>query len=230
MEYIYGKLNKQLEQSVYKGINTDTASITIDNKEKTIKVDVLGGTGGSTDGFLSFNTQQQLTTGQLANLYANIKLNEYIKNTDAVLLNGRVNQTIKSNILIDGSFNVSSNYLSVNANKNSGGIYVKNWSDNKDALIYVNDKGELRFNCDVSNQSSDEILLTSSNIIANKFTYYTGYGLSTRDIRPNDISADKTYTPTGDYQLTNKYYVDQVVRRQGNFTITTSEKFSEIQP
>lgn len=41
MEYLYGKLNKQVEQLEYKGGTTDTAQVEIDNSTNTIKVNVL---------------------------------------------------------------------------------------------------------------------------------------------------------------------------------------------
>lgn len=43
MDYLYGKLNKEVEKSIYHGVNTETAEITIDNANMTISVDVKGG-------------------------------------------------------------------------------------------------------------------------------------------------------------------------------------------
>lgn len=40
MDYIYGKLNQQVEKLKYKGKKTDTATVNIDNKNGTISVDV----------------------------------------------------------------------------------------------------------------------------------------------------------------------------------------------
>lgn len=42
MDYIYGKLNQEVEKLKYKGKVTDTASVYVDNKNGTISVDVSG--------------------------------------------------------------------------------------------------------------------------------------------------------------------------------------------
>ena len=48
MDYIYGKLNSEVEKIFYNGLNTETTNIVVDNTEQTIKVDVL-----KTQGILS---------------------------------------------------------------------------------------------------------------------------------------------------------------------------------
>ena len=40
MDYIYGSLNEDVEQVEYYGVNTDTANTTIEQEDRTIKVDV----------------------------------------------------------------------------------------------------------------------------------------------------------------------------------------------
>ena len=40
MDYIYGKLNQEVEKLKYKGKKTDTATVNVDNKNGTISVDV----------------------------------------------------------------------------------------------------------------------------------------------------------------------------------------------
>ena len=42
MDYIYGKLNQEVEKLKYKGKVTDTASVYVDNRDGTIRVDVSG--------------------------------------------------------------------------------------------------------------------------------------------------------------------------------------------
>lgn len=42
MDYIYGKLNQEVEKLKYKGKATDTASVYVDNRNGTISVDVSG--------------------------------------------------------------------------------------------------------------------------------------------------------------------------------------------
>ena len=42
MDYIYGKLNQEVEKLKYKGKVTDTASVYVDNRNGTISVDVSG--------------------------------------------------------------------------------------------------------------------------------------------------------------------------------------------
>lgn len=39
-DYLYGKLNKELELAEYTGKESDTASVEIDNNKHTIKVDI----------------------------------------------------------------------------------------------------------------------------------------------------------------------------------------------
>ena len=41
MNYLYGKLNKELEYVKYSGEDTDTVNITVDNTDNTIKADVV---------------------------------------------------------------------------------------------------------------------------------------------------------------------------------------------
>lgn len=40
MDYLYGKLNKEIEKAYYEGLTTETAKVTVDNINSTIKVDV----------------------------------------------------------------------------------------------------------------------------------------------------------------------------------------------
>jgi hypothetical protein len=40
MDYLYGKLNNEIEKVYYEGKDTDTASVTVDNKKCTISVNV----------------------------------------------------------------------------------------------------------------------------------------------------------------------------------------------
>ena len=42
MDYIYGKLNQEVEKLKYKGKVTDTGSVYVDNRNGTISVDVSG--------------------------------------------------------------------------------------------------------------------------------------------------------------------------------------------
>ena len=42
LDYIYGKLNQEVEKLKYKGKVTDTASVYVDNRNGTISVDVSG--------------------------------------------------------------------------------------------------------------------------------------------------------------------------------------------
>ena len=41
MEYLYGKLNKQVEPVEYIGSNTNTISVKVDNKTRTISADLV---------------------------------------------------------------------------------------------------------------------------------------------------------------------------------------------
>ena len=41
MNYLYGKLNKELEYVKYSGEDTDTVNITVDNTDNIIKADIV---------------------------------------------------------------------------------------------------------------------------------------------------------------------------------------------
>ncbi|WP_300924505.1 hypothetical protein [uncultured Clostridium sp.] len=229
MEYVYGKLNQQLEQIEYKGSTTDTATTYVNNDTHTITVDVLKAGSANTDGLLSFNKYQDLTPNELKKLYSNIKLNDYINESNAILSNTEKSQIINSDLTIAGRTEIEDNYIYLNSNNKDSGIYISNWMDNKDAKIYINKNGELRYNYDTNGINSDQIILTAINTKNNKFVYYDGHSLSTREIMPVDIYQDKDYLPSNPYQITNKLYVDNSIRKNGNYSIVaTNTDFTQI--
>ena len=40
MDYLYGKLNKEVEKVLYKGLETETANVIVDNITDTIAVEI----------------------------------------------------------------------------------------------------------------------------------------------------------------------------------------------
>lgn len=45
MADLYGKINRDIVPMTYEGVDTETAETIVDNKNKTIKVNVIGDTG-----------------------------------------------------------------------------------------------------------------------------------------------------------------------------------------
>ena len=229
-DFIYGKLNKETILTEYVGLTTSTASTTVDNTNHTIKVDVIGSTGtGSVEGALLYNKPQYLTSSQINQIYTNIDLLNYLNNN--VILQNKPSQSIIGDVNIIGDLVTSSNYLIINSTGlplttgNTAGISIKNWSTGKDANIYINTNGELKYN----NGNVDQYILSiNDNLSINKFTYYTGSTLGTRDIIPTDINTD-SYSPTLGAHLTTKSYVDSAVRRDTNYSIVnTVDDFNRI--
>jgi hypothetical protein len=131
MEFLYGKLNKQVELVNYKGLSTSTAQVSIDNENNTIKVDVIGGVGegGSAEGALFYNKNQVLNDIQLKQLYSNFKLLKYLDTNS--LLQVKENQEITGNLKVKGSLTSTDNYLVIDNQKpldntTNSGILIKN--------------------------------------------------------------------------------------------------------
>ena len=41
MDYLYGKLNREVEKVLYKGLTTETAEVIVNNVDSTISVNVI---------------------------------------------------------------------------------------------------------------------------------------------------------------------------------------------
>lgn len=232
MDYIYGKLNKEVELQQYTGLSTDTATTIVDNINHTISVEMKGipESGNiNREGYLSFKEDQLLTQAEIDQLYHNLKLNSFLD--DNVILVDKVSQMINGDLLINKNLRVKERYINLNVNniplKNGerAGVLIKNWTQDKDALIYVNNEGKLWFSNDSYNR---EILTKTDNLDYNKFTYYSGQSLSTRDILPNDINT-QDYVPSKDIDLVTKKYVDKSMRQNMNYAIVANqEEFSKL--
>lgn len=204
MEYIYGKLNKETILTEYKGISTSNALTEIDNLNHTIKVTFLDPKNG-----LLFNEEQSLNNQQLKQLYSNFKLTDY-SNLN-LIQQRKENQAIEGNLTVKGDLSTTNRYLIIQnqtplKENEDIGIIIKNWQGNKDAKIYLNEKGELRLNT----ETIDQQILTKTEMDYDKFTIYNGRSLSTRDIFPKDINTEN-YEPQENKDLITKEYLDQII-------------------
>lgn len=209
MEFLYGKLNKEVELQEYKGSNTDTISLYVDNTTHTITANYIGSQSSSnSDNVLVIDKDQLLTNEQLAQVYKNIELDDYISTKS--ILKEKENQTITGNLKIDGILNTDRLITSDN-------IIFKNYNNNYNAELYVDEKGNLIF----TNYTSTRKLLGADNLVSNKFVYYNGEYLTTRYIQPTDILTTN-YTPEKSKDLATKEYTDKVVRTNGNYGIVST--------
>lgn len=229
MEMIYGKLNRDTILAEYKGLSTKTAVVNVDNSNYTISVDVLGGISGNsslTNALLY--TQQFLTDSQINQVYQNLNLKDYL-NKNIILIN-KEHQVINGDLQINGDLRTRNNYVSVNYNDiplgdgETAGLLVRNWKKDTNARVYVTSNGELRY----SNEIIDQPILTRTPMTQNKFTYFNGQALSTRDIKPNDVNTED-YTPENPIDLVTKQYVDKSMRQNMNYAIVeTNEQFNRL--
>lgn len=215
MEFIYGKLNKDLELVEYQGLSTPTARVEIDNNEHTIKVNVLNSPNQLSTNTL-VHTKQYLSDGQINQVYSNLKLLDYLnKNT---ILVDKESQNVTGDFRVDGKLTTSNQYITINNSdkviEDNAGLKILNWNKNKNAFIYVNKNGELKY----SNDVLDSSILLGSNLSYNKFTYFDGQTLSTRSITVNDIDLSN-YKPNSSQDLVTKTYADTIVKSKSNYRV-----------
>jgi hypothetical protein len=95
----------------------------------------------------------------------------------------------------------------------------------KNAKIYMTNKGELRFDTGVFDQ---QILTKHPDISYNKFTYYNGQSLASRDIRPTDIYT-KDYEPTNSYDIATKAYTEKAAKEKTTYRVVENrEAFNSL--
>jgi len=58
MADLYGKVNRDVIPMTYEGVTTETAEVVVDNKKRTIKVNVIGDMG---EGAVKYDEVQDLT-------------------------------------------------------------------------------------------------------------------------------------------------------------------------
>lgn len=229
MEYIYGKLIKEVELAEYKGLSTPSIHVSVDNKNHTISAELLSDipAGGSSKDSLLV-TKQSLTDEEIKQVYSNLNLNEYLNKY--TILTNKESQSVSGDFRVNGLLSTKGRYIYVNSNnfplgeKETAGLLIKNWKNDYDARIYVNSNGELYF----SNGNINQQLLTKENMTFGKFTYFNGQALSTKDILPSDINT-LNYLPKAGKDLTTKDYVDKSVRQNTNYGIVASyDAFSKV--
>lgn len=94
-ENIYGKLNKKIETLYYEGLESDTAIVTVDNNNKTIKVDVTdaGDLKERLDKEIADRTEadkelnQKISNETTAREVADTKINQSIGNINTSIIN-----------------------------------------------------------------------------------------------------------------------------------------------
>lgn len=89
MADLYGKVNRDVIPMTYEGVTTETAEVVVDNKKRTIKVNVIGDMG---EGAVKYDEVQDLTEQQKEIARANIGA------TDTVYEAGD-NITIEGNVI-----------------------------------------------------------------------------------------------------------------------------------
>lgn len=224
MDYIYGRLNKEVELQEYKGLSTKTIRTIVDNSNHTISAELLVNNDLiDVSEFLSFKKKQNLDENQLKTVRDNIGLKKYLD--DEVILQNKLSQMINGDLLVNNNLRTRGRYISVNINNTAlakdetAGLYIKNYFNDLDARVYITDDGHLRFD----NEMQDRELVTSNKLQYNKFTYYDGYSLTSRDILPKDINT-KNYFPSSDIDLVTKQYVDRSMRQNMNYAIVANEE------
>ena len=229
MEYIYGKLNKETIITEYKGISTPTATTEVDNINHTIKVNVLSSNidPNILNGALLYSKPQSLNNIQLNQAYINLKLDNYLDSHS--LLQVKENQEITGNLKVNGALTIGHSYLELNNilpldQNETSGLLIRNWMKDRDAKIYINNKAELRFDTEIFDQ---QIVTKSEDLISNKFTYWNGQCLHSRDIRVEDI-VTKDYTPVKDNDLVTKSFTEDVAKNQTTYRVINSQDFSNL--
>lgn len=213
-EYLYGKLNKLVEQAEYKGSTTSTARVNVDNTKHEISVDVLNPVNQDLTGALLYNKEQDLNNAQINQVHSNLKLNDFINN-NAIVPN-KSNQTISGDLQISGKLTTKSLTVSDNS------IVIEKYDEENDAIIYVTSNGILKYNNGKLNQA---VVTLSDGIKADKFLKYNGETVISEDIYPKDINT-KNYTPKNTTDITTKDYVDKAVRKDTNYSIV--ETFNDF--
>ena len=230
MEMIYGKLNRDTILAEYTGLSTKTATVKVDNSKYTIAVDVHN-VGGSVDtsGCLLYNSPQYLSDVQLNQLYSNLKLKDYL-NDKAVLLNKDF-QVINGDVAVNGQFGTSKNYIDIHMNDlplkegQSTGIRFREWGQDRSSRLFVDNHGILRYD----NDATIEDVVLGTELKYNKFTYWNGSSISSRDILPKDINT-QDYEPTNKTDLVTKQFVDKSMRQNMNYAIVKDvEEFGKLQ-
>lgn len=227
MEYIYGKLNKEVELAEYRGISTDTAIVTVDNSDHTIQVEILGGGSSVKGNFLPYDKEIKLADYELETLYKNLKLANYL-DTNAIIKE-KEQQTLVGNLDINGKLSAKG-ILNLDSSK-SNGIKFNNYTTDTSAKIYITKDGQLRYVSNTNNAATDFQVLTSGALITNMFTYYNGSSLASRHILPSDIYTNNYGIAdiTESRQITTKEYVDKATRRNTNYGIVSSyTDFSKV--
>lgn len=214
MEFIYGKLNNEIELAEYHGLSTSTADVDIDQTNHTISVNVKNSPSSISDALLF--TKQYLNSAQINQVYSNLNLLDYLNKN--IILIDKVSQNVTGDFRVNGLLSTNNSFIELNNSGNilnsNAGLKIKNWSKGKDAQLYINQSGSLKYN----NGIVDQYVLTRTNMDYNKFTYFNGQNLSTRAIKPTDIDT-KSYTPATNTDLTTRLYVDNAVIRNGNYRI-----------
>ena len=213
-EYLYGKLNKLVEQVEYKGSTTSTARVNVDNTNHEISVDVLNPVNQDLTGAILYNKKQDLNDAQINQVHSNLKLNDFI-NSNAIVPN-KSNQTISGDLQISGKLTTKSLTMGNNS------IVIEKYDEENDAIIYITSDGILKYNNGKLNQA---IVTLSDGIKVNKFLKYNGETVISEDIYPKDINT-KDYTPKNTTDITTKDYVDRAVRKDTNYSIV--ETFNDL--
>ena len=210
MEFLYGKLNKQVELQEYKGISTKTIAMSVDNSTHTISAEFIGNIPNTVSDLnaLVFDKDQLLTNEQLEQLYKNININNYLN--EKVILKEKENQSLLGNLLIYG--NLGADKLFTN-----GEITFNKYDNTNNATLTVDKNGNLVF----SNYTHTGKILGADNLVANKFVLFNGEYLTTRSIQVSDI-VTTNYDPETNKDLTTKEYVDRAVRQSTNYGIVAN--------
>ena len=88
--FIYGKLNSEVTPVLYKGLNTNTAQVVVNNSDKTIKVNVIGGISSGGEGKINSisvnNEPQYIDERKNVNIVVPTKTSEIEKYKNLLIL------------------------------------------------------------------------------------------------------------------------------------------------
>ena len=132
---------------------------------------------------------------------------------------------------MNGKLGTANKYIEVNTNgtplkeNETEGIVFRGWRTGLNAKISLDNNGRLIFDNDITKED----IVLGTDLKYNKFTYWNGQSISSRDILPSDINTQE-YEPTQLKDLTTKQYVDKSMRKNMNYAIVeNNEEFGRLQ-
>lgn len=180
LDYLYGKLNKEVEYLQYKGENTQTAAVTVDNETNTIQVDVQ-----KVPNAVTFILGSQILATYDGSISQTINLKTFDENL--FVLNSQYTQDISqiNSDILNNTQNISSNTDQINNLSQS----IDNVNEKLDTFVSKQDTDIVQ-NVDI-NVEGDQAFMTLSTVNLQDNT------LTPSQQAPTQIIPDATSTQSG---------------------------------